>query len=340
MTLKTSAPNSAETSPSGGCTRIGGAWHSLVARFALVVVVAAVPWQQANCQETAKEEEEIPSPQDLVLETPQDRVQLAVTYYPPIKPGKNVIPVVLLHQFKGSRRDYVELARALQRAGHAVVLPDLRAHGRSTTMADAPQRQPLNPDRLRPAEFQRMVVDDMEAVNRFVRERNNAGQLNMNRMCIVGAEMGASVALLYAARDWSWPRIGPVQQGQFVKGLVLISPEWSFKGLTVQPAMRHPAILQEISILIAVGGRRPAAGREAKRIHDMVRTQRPDPPPNLVAEEKDVFYTELDTALQGTDILEQGLKIEQYIAQFINLRLIKAPKAREFDWAERRPPHG
>lgn len=340
MTLKMFAPNSAETSPSEGRPRIGRVWGSLVSRCALAFAVAAVPWQPAHCQDATKEEDEIPTPQDLVLETPQDQVQLAVTYYPPIKPDKNVIPVVLLHQFKGSRRDYVELALALQRAGHAVILPDLRAHGRSTTMADAPQRQPLSADRLRPTDFKSMVVDDMEAVNRFVRERNNAGEFNMNRMCIVGAEMGASVALLYAARDWSWPRIGPVQQGQFVKGLVLISPEWSFKGLTVQPAMRHPAILQEISVLIAVGGRRSGSAREAKRIHDLLKNQRPDPPPNRVAEEKDLFYAELDTALQGTDILGQGLKLEQYIAQFINLRLIKAPKAREFDWAERRPPHG
>ena len=98
--------------------------------------------------------------------------------------------------------------------------------------------------------------------------------------------------------------------------------------------MRHRAILNEISILSAVGGRQPAAVRDAKRIHDMLSRHRPEPPPNRVAEEKDLFYAELDTALQGTDILGQGLKLEQYIAQFINLRLVKAPKARDFVWVE------
>ena len=151
--------------------------------------------------------------------------------------------------------------------------------------------------------------------------------------------MGASVALLYAARDWSIPPYGAMQLGQFVKGLVLISPEWSFKGLTLQQAMRHPGVRSEISVLVVSGGRKPTSVREAKRIYDMFKPHHPEPAPNRVAEDKDLFYAELDTALQGTDMLGQNLKLEQFIAQFINLRLVKAPKARSFDWQERRRPH-
>lgn len=286
---------------------------------------------------TPAEEEEIPPPQDHILTT-RDGVELAVTYYPPIKPGKEVVPVVLLHQFKGSRRDYMELAPALQGAGHAVVLPDLRGHGRSTSVVGTTQQ--LDASRLTPVQLQRMVVDDMEAVNRFLWERNNEGELNVNKLCLVGAEMGASVALLYAARDWSIRPYGALQLGQFVKGLVLISPEWSFKGLNAQPAMQHPAIRTEISMLIVAGRLRPASVREAKRIRDMIKPHRPDPPASRAAEERDLFYGELDTALQGTDMLGQGVKLEQFIAQFINLRLVKAPKASTFEWAERRRPHG
>ncbi len=306
-----------------------------LASTALLVVVLGVSSRQAYGQ-AAQDEEEIPPPQDLWLETPRDAVELAVTYYPPIEPGKDVVPVVLLHPYKGSRRDYVELAGALQRAGHAVVLPDLRGHGRSTTSARLPR--PLDADRLRPDDFRQMVLDDMEAVNRFLWERNNEGVLNVNRLCLVGAEMGASIALLYAARDWSIADYGALQLGRFVKGLVLISPEWSFKGLPLQHAMRHPAIRNEISMLIAVGGRRPAAVRDAGRIHGMIRPHRPEPSRERAAEERDLFYAELDTALQGTDILGQGLKLEQFVAQFINLRLVRA-RGREFEWRERRRPH-
>lgn len=336
MKFKTLARRASEDAPDS-LAGFRGFQHWALALVVALLVIAACRPEQARGQETAKVEEEIPAPQESVLTTPQDGVQLAMTYYPPIKPDKNVIPIVLLHQFKGSQRDYVDLALLLQRAGHAVILPDLRGHGRSTTIAGSDQR--LDADKLRPAEFQRMVVDDMEAVNRFLWERNNASELNVNKLCIVGAEMGASVALLYAARDWSIRPYGALQLGQFVKAVVLISPEWSFKGLTIQNAMRHPAIRSEVSMLIVVGGRRPTAAREAKRIHDMVKPHRPDPAPNRVAEEKDLFYAELDTALQGTDILGQNLKLEQFIAQFVNLRLVKAPKAATFEWAERRRPH-
>ncbi len=307
-----------------------------MALAALLAIELEAPLNVAQGQDAAKDEEKIPEPQDLVLTT-GDGVELAVTYYPPIKPGKDVVPVVLLHQFKGSRRDYVELAKTLQNAGHAVILPDLRGHGRSTSVVGSTQR--LEADRLTPAQLQRMVLDDMEYVNRFLWDRNNDGDFNVNKLCIVGSEMGASVALLYAARDWSARPYGALQLGQFVKALVLISPEWSFKGLTVQQAMRHPAVRSEISVLVVSGSRQPAAVREAKRIYDMLKPHHPEPAPNRVAEDKDLFYAELDTALQGTDMLGQNLKLEQFIAQFINLRLVKAPNARTFEWQERRRPH-
>ena len=103
--------------------------------------------------------------------------------------------------------------------------------------------------------------------------------------------------------------------------------------------MRVPGVRSEVSVLIAVGGRRAAAVREAKRIHDMVKPHHPDPPANRAAEEKSLFYAELDTALQGTDMLGQRLKLEQFISQFINLRLVRAPKARTYQWQQRRRPH-
>ncbi len=335
MTNRTCTPSTYTAPLNGAPKRVSFAFWPMALAALLVIGLEASP-NVAQGQDTAKAEEEIPEPQDLVLTT-GDRVELAVTYYPPRKPGKDVVPVVLLHQFKGSRRDYVELAKILQNAGHAVILPDLRGHGRSTSMVGSTQR--IEADRLTLPQLQRMVLDDMEHVNRFLWERNNAGDFNVNKLCIVGAEMGASVALLYAARDWDIRPYGTMQLGQFVKGLVLISPEWSFKGLTLQPAMRHPGVRSDISVLVVSGGRNPASVREAKRIYDMFKPHHPEPAPNRVAEDKDLFYAELDTALQGTNMLGQNLKLEQFIAQFINLRLVQAPKARTFDWQERRRPH-
>ena len=70
----------------------------------------------------------------------------------------------------------------------------------------------------------------MKAVKDFLWERNNAGELNIDKLCVVGAEMGASVALNFAladALDQDSNRVlrPDYKLGRFVKALVLISPE-------------------------------------------------------------------------------------------------------------------
>ena len=75
-----------------------------------------------------------PQPEDITLTT-EDGVKLAVTYYAGTK-GKDSIPVILLHGygFLESRKDYAGLAPYLQdELGCAVIVPDLRGHGDSTS---------------------------------------------------------------------------------------------------------------------------------------------------------------------------------------------------------------
>ena len=46
-----------------------------------------------------------------------------------------------------------------------------------------------------------MATEDMMAVKAFLWDRNNAGELNIDKLCVVGAEMGASVAMSFALAD-------------------------------------------------------------------------------------------------------------------------------------------
>ena len=150
-----------------------------------------------------RDEQKIPKPEDFLLPT-ADGLQLALTYYPGLK-GRESIPIVLLHGWKESRNEFKDLAPALQRLGYAVIVPDLRGHGESTRVKGAQRDETLNALKMPPSQFGLMVVEDMKAVKDFLWARNNAGELNIDKLCLVGAEMGASVALNFA-RPTPWSK--------------------------------------------------------------------------------------------------------------------------------------
>ena len=201
----------------------------------------------------ADHDDEVAAPEDISLPTASG-VELAATYYAGAK-GKESVPVVLLHGFKGSRKDYAELAPYLrEKLGCAVLVPDLRGHGESTKSKNGGT---LTADKMRPLQFQAMVAEDMVAILDFLRQENNGlgkkPRLNLNKLCLVGADMGADVALEFARLDWSQPSVGQWQMGGFTKALVLLSPEWSSHGLKLGAALANPDVRSRISVLLVVG---------------------------------------------------------------------------------------
>jgi hypothetical protein len=170
-----------------------------------------------------------------------------------------------------------------------------------------------------------MVTQDVEACKRFLMEENNAGELNINKLTIVGAELGAIVAMNWAALDWSWPVLATGKQGQDVKALVLLSPAWSVKGFAVSGALATQAIQQHMSMYIVVGSR----SKDAVNIHKAVDSKRGQ------TEEKDIFLAKVDTSLEGTKMLAApNLELPNRIAQFIKLRV----GDKTFPWQERGSP--
>ena len=148
-------------------------------------------------------------------------MKLAATYYPGTK-GKDSPVVVLLHGYKGSRKDFAELAPELQTSlGCAVLAPDLRGHGES--------KNGLTPEKMPPRQFAAMARRDMAAVMDFLRQENNgdskagkAPQANLNKLCLLGADMGASVALDFARLDW---KRNPSIHRRLAKGRIHQGPD-------------------------------------------------------------------------------------------------------------------
>jgi pimeloyl-ACP methyl ester carboxylesterase len=295
---------------------------------ALAVVVAVLCSLVARGVLAEDETDKPLPPADTVLRT-RDGVALHATFYPS-KLGKEAVPVVLLHGENGSRGDYKAFALELQALGHAVIAPDLRGHGDSA-LSRGPDRALV----LKPDDLASMVSQDMEAVKSFLVSRNNAGELNIEKLCLVGAEMGSVVAVNFAARDWSWPVLATGKQGQDVKSLVLISPEWTHRGLNINEAIEHPQVRSLLSVIIFAGERSAKERRDAERLHKMLERFRPAPSPNDVAGTQSLWLRTPPTSLQGTQLLnESRLGVRQMIERFIELRLVDV----RIPWRERKSP--
>jgi pimeloyl-ACP methyl ester carboxylesterase len=315
-------------------------WSALAAAAAAAAAKPAKADKPKAAEKAKDKEEEIPPPEDLVVQT-SDGLDLVLTYYRSPK-GKQAVPVVLLHMWKQSRTDYKDLASALQAQGCAVVVPDLRGHGESVRFNGARKSEKLKAASLPPAQFKAMVTSDMEAVKKFLWDHNNAGELNIDKLCVVGAEMGASVAFNFAladARDQdnnTVPR-PEYKLGRFVKALVLISPELSFRGLPIRAGSAQA--IRDVAVLILVG-KDGKAVEDAKRIHGMFERFHPEPEGDNKTDKRTLFFGKLPTSLQGTKLLDPKFNVGAFIADFIYRRLIKSNESREWTWRERKLPHG
>ena len=261
---------------------------------------------------------------------------------------------MLLHMKDGNRFVWQTepdgFAKKLQKDGFAVVTVDLRSHGENKPGGAAAagnanqggagkkkgkKAQGLD---LKLADYESMVESDMEAVKQFIFEEHQAGHLNMNKMGIVGPEMGASIAVAYAVLDWNKPPHDDGQpgfqtpRGQDVRALVLISPEEKYHGIMMPkllPALKDAE--KQIAVLVC-SGNDPREEAQAKKIFDMVN------PPIVGNKEKDrlnsdrMYLKSFPAKLTGTDLLDQKLGIEVLMENFFDKHLKKL----EIPWRDRR----
>ncbi len=268
----------------------------------------------------------------------KDGVRLAATFFPS-KLGQEAVPIVMLHDDQESRAVFHSLARELQNPegqelqSHAVLTVDLRGHGESTTQVgrNGKTRQ-LEADRLRAADYQNMVLYDMEAVRKFLRKKNDASQLNLNKLCLLGSGMGANVATAYAAYDWSMPPLARTKQGQDVKALILASPKRSFGGLSIMKSLKHPAVRQRLSVLLVYGAQDSSATKDTKSIHKLLSKYHKIPPPDQRRKKQDLFIFSMPTSLKGTRLLtDPNFSMLPKLDIFLDARLSQ----QDFEWSRR-----
>lgn len=327
-------------------------WKTAFPVLAMLLVALSVCLlgnRLSRAQTTADtKKSKIKKPEDIVLTT-KDGIKLHCTYYPggmvqtsaekgkedfKEKPGKSVVPIVLIHSHKGKRSDFESLALNLQRLGHAVLVPDLRGHGQSSKPL-LPGKREWDVEKLGKDDLAAMTLDWI-AIKRFLRTENNQEKLNLELLCLVGAEMGASLAVAWADYDWSLPTIPAYKPGKDVKAVVLLSPVQQFRGLNISTLLGKSDIRGLLAFLVAVGEEDPKAFTEAKTVYNRVEKLHPGLE-TLEPKDRPVFLIPLKTQLQGTKLLtSNALPIQQNIATFINWRLVDY--ADRLTWSKRENP--
>src|SRR5436190_4465441 len=172
-------------------------------RFLLSLLAIAVLPMGGWAQRAVAQEVAVPEPAEVRLESVDGVSKLVMhcTYYqsPLVADdnGKSAIPILLLHGRGGTRGDDAFLAKYLQEQGHAVLVPDLRGHGDSSELIVGAARVKLNPDKMKKPDFN-LMVKDLEAVKSWLLEMNNAEELNMELLVVVGSDMSSVTAMNFA----------------------------------------------------------------------------------------------------------------------------------------------
>lgn len=300
------------------------------AAMALVLSFAVLSYAQAPAGAKGK----IPPPENVSLMT-KDGVPLRAIYYPSNK-EKKAVPVIMLHGWEGKKEELVGLAGVLQKQeGYAVIVPDLRGHGASEWTVQLNDRvsKTIKPDDMKRQQMALFMNEDMEAIKRFLMEQNNEGKLNIELLTIVAADDFSSVlAANWAAKDWSWPILAGLKQGQDVKGLVLVSPDTSFKGFSASQAFNHPSLQTKVSIML-VAAKESRGYSDAKQIEKQLARGRLNP----TAEGRDLFLAGKEGDAKGTALLmNPAYNVYRDIKYLIDNRVIA--RADEFPWTDRSSP--
>lgn len=173
-------------------------------------ITSPLPREQSYQETQVVKEESII---DLNLKT-EDNIKIKATFY---RGSKDMPSIILLHMLDRNRKDWQDFAKSLQNIGYNIIAIDLRGHGESS----------LNWQSFSENDFNNMVLD-VKAAKEFLQKQGN------NRIAIIGASIGANIALNYAVQD------------DLIKTAILLSPGLNYRGVKTEEAIKqfkNPALI-------------------------------------------------------------------------------------------------
>ncbi len=311
-------------------------------------IFQAAPDPAVKAKQDAKTDEKeikIPEPKEITLDT-KDGVLLKCTYLESPHahtPGdsKEVMPFILIHDWDGDRQDLVPFGKYLQSLGCSVIVPDLRGHGESTSVAGS--NITLDYKTFRKADFA-AVFKDFETCKRYLMQRNNDGELNIDLLNLVVVGESAVFGLEWTISDWSWPPVGALKQGQDVKSITLISPKRKLKNLNVLPFVKNPLFSGRVGVnlptLVVWADGDTTAARDAAELYQIMEKGRPDVSEIQDPKERSQKTTLYKAAIPnsratGSELIRDNevAGFWKYLAKFVDSQV--GSKKGDFRWQSR-----
>ena len=143
-----------------------------------------------------------------------DGLRIAATLYPVAQP--DAPGLILVHGLGGRNEGWKPFAQRAQRAGYACIAFDLRGHGRSTNLGG----QTLSYKSFTEGDWQR-AARDISVVWDHLPEYG----INPANSVLVGSDIGANLALVYAVDHSEVPAV------------VMVSPGLDYKGVKTESAI-------------------------------------------------------------------------------------------------------
>ncbi len=145
--------------------------------------------------------------------TTDDAIVISGTFYP----GTGQDGVILIHMLGNDRTSWGKLPEALNNEGLAVLAIDLRGHGKSMQeTGEYTTFTALN--------YQHMLYD-IKGAKQFFRKKGLTGSVSL-----VGASIGANLALTYAAEDTEIKNIVLLSPGENYRGILTMVPNEQYRG--------------------------------------------------------------------------------------------------------------
>ena len=167
------------------------------------IIVSPLPRQQTHRSTNTVQEQEVTNI-DLITD---DNVKLRGTFYK----GRDDKPsIILLHMLNRNRNDWNNFADMSQSIGYNVITIDFRGHGESS----------LNWKDFSQVDFNNMILDVKSAKEYLIANSVSS------EVVIMGASIGANVALNYAALDKS------------IRSIILLSPGLDYRGVKTEDTIK------------------------------------------------------------------------------------------------------